>query len=706
MKKQNDKIRNRVKLYKELSDLKLSLLLFTQWSNADKRHTAMIVQSVMTRIEILALHRGRLAAIDDIKASRLAFTRWLCGRPLSGHVGCPILKNGLPKVIPKEIRLLIQDKTNIDLIKCVLSCLGATRFFKGGKPIDLKSITDVSNPKLPKDSEIILSLKKLGLVVGQDYPMEWKFQWIVTAGPNGPSISSCLKDLPKFNELFRSQVEVMLPELLVIIDKLLTWEKTFNLSSLLKLDKFKDDSLRKLSIKDDKEGKSRPFAIFDYWSQTLLSPLHDWAFQTLRKIPQDCTFNQVEGVSKILNQESKKYFYSYDLKSATDRFPIEFQERVLSLIFDKTYAEAWRDIMTRLPFRLKDVDSPVKFGAGQPLGAKSSWAVFTLCHHLVVMLASIRTNSDAHYIILGDDIVLRGHALATEYKRIMSDLGVSISEAKSHVSKDTFEFAKIWTHKGRNYSGFPIAGLAETLTKPLELAALFVFEAPAKGYLYNICPRSVSHFFSPIAIWSSFKPRQATYVADKVCWYFSFLSWLVTKDGGWTKFIAQSASIVISPSSANNLFSQVLKEKWAKQLDKTLQDFMDFGIELFTRIREIPPFKPVWDPKSWPGSLSATGIKFSPAANSLPIFAALSNEGDVVYSDYLQQKLEDEDSKLTLEEIDLLKLPPRPQLKGFEPVRAKENIRTISLISRGLNQDLKTKCRGIEADVYSLNQTS
>jgi len=60
-----------------------------------------------------------------------------------------------------------------------------------------------------------------------------------------------------------------------------------------------------------------------------------------------------------------------------------------------------------------------------------------------VHIAAIRTNSEPLYVILGDDIVLRGHALAAEYKRIMSDLGVDISETKSHVSKDTFEFAKI-----------------------------------------------------------------------------------------------------------------------------------------------------------------------------------------------------------------------------------------------------------------------
>lgn len=61
----------------------------------------------------------------------------------------------------------------------------------------------------------------------------------------------------------------------------------------------------------------------------------------------------------------------------------------------------------------------------------------------MVSIAAIRTSSDMDYVILGDDIVLRGYALAAEYKRIMNSLGVQISESKSHVSKDTFEFAKI-----------------------------------------------------------------------------------------------------------------------------------------------------------------------------------------------------------------------------------------------------------------------
>jgi hypothetical protein len=45
-------------------------------------------------------------------------------------------------------------------------------------------------------------------------------------------------------------------------------------------------------------------------------------------------------------------------------------------------------------------------------------------------------------MILGDDIVIHNDKVAKEYGRILQSLGVSISEAKTHVSKDTFEFAK------------------------------------------------------------------------------------------------------------------------------------------------------------------------------------------------------------------------------------------------------------------------
>lgn len=47
-----------------------------------------------------------------------------------------------------------------------------------------------------------------------------------------------------------------------------------------------------------------------------------------------------------------------------------------------------------------------------------------------------------NYILLGDDIVIRDNKVANKYITIMTRLGVDISVAKTHVSKDTYEFAK------------------------------------------------------------------------------------------------------------------------------------------------------------------------------------------------------------------------------------------------------------------------
>lgn len=49
---------------------------------------------------------------------------------------------------------------------------------------------------------------------------------------------------------------------------------------------------RKLSHFPDKEDKVRVIGILDYFSQSVLRPLHLYLFKVLRKIPQDCTFEQ------------------------------------------------------------------------------------------------------------------------------------------------------------------------------------------------------------------------------------------------------------------------------------------------------------------------------------------------------------------------------------------------------------------------------
>jgi hypothetical protein len=70
--------------------------------------------------------------------------------------------------------------------------------------------------------------------------------------------------------------------------------------------------------------------------------------------------------------------------------------------------------------------------------------MFSLTHHLVVAWAAylVGIPKFTDYILLGDDIVIKNDRVANKYITIMTRLGVDISMHKTHVSKDTYEFAK------------------------------------------------------------------------------------------------------------------------------------------------------------------------------------------------------------------------------------------------------------------------
>jgi hypothetical protein len=105
----------------------------------------------------------------------------------------------------------------------------------------------------------------------------------------------------------------------------------------------------------------------------------------------------------------------------------------------------------------------VQYETGQPMGAYTSWAVFTLCHHLLVQYAArkvFKTNKFfLDYKILGDDIVIYDERVASHYKELCSNLGVNISDDKSIVSQTTLEFAKRDFHNGIEFSPISIGSI-------------------------------------------------------------------------------------------------------------------------------------------------------------------------------------------------------------------------------------------------------
>jgi len=94
-------------------------------------------------------------------------------------------------------------------------------------------------------------------------------------------------------------------------------------------------------------------------------------------------------------------------------------------------AEVWGKIMGINPW-----SSPhgkyVKYRVGQPMGAKTSWAIFSLTHHTILrLLCRFHRVSRECYVIIGDDIVIANEAVANSYMALLDDFGVPYSKDKT-----------------------------------------------------------------------------------------------------------------------------------------------------------------------------------------------------------------------------------------------------------------------------------
>ncbi|AWL21855.1 RNA dependent RNA polymerase [Chenopodium quinoa mitovirus 1] len=214
-------------------------------------------------------------------------------------------------------------------------------------------------------------------------------------------------------------------------------------------------------------GKRRIFAICNYVKQMLLKPIHSWAMKILSSIPMDGTFNQVAPLLRLAKIK-RTHVYSFDLKSATDRWPLPIIYTCVASFFGETYASSV--VNSTLGLNTFRVDKPIvsrmseiAFRCGQPLGYYGSWSLFALSHHLVVWLAAdlaypSRETPFRDYAVLGDDVLIADTNVALEYKSLLSRLGVSISESKSIISETgAIEFAKKYWVKGMQVDLSPVS---------------------------------------------------------------------------------------------------------------------------------------------------------------------------------------------------------------------------------------------------------
>jgi hypothetical protein len=225
----------------------------------------------------------------------------------------------------------------------------------------------------------------------------------------------------------------------------------------------------KLALKHEAAGKIRVFAMVDPITQWTLKPFHIQLIKILSQFPWDGTKDQI-GVARKF---SKKYvgfpMYSFDISSATDRIPMEFYEAVLAPLWGDKIFQNWKSCLIDRSYMLRSrpkqrheetVVEFLKYGAGQPMGALSSWASLAVIHHFIVALAAshvgFANQSFRDYIILGDDIVIANKEVAESYLEIMRDIGVEINLSKSLVSSvGVMEFAKRVWYNGEIFSAIP-----------------------------------------------------------------------------------------------------------------------------------------------------------------------------------------------------------------------------------------------------------
>lgn len=395
----------------------------------------------------------------------------------------PFIKNvnGLPSVLGPKLGLLI-DKRDKGAIRMVLTILQVSYILKADVRPDLTPVTKPSTANQIQISLLNDFSKKFAKSIFTGPKLkDWDSLHLSTsAGPNGPAVWGSSLDMealnqnqiqylfglggPKFQEYFTKIYphRKLLRRITENISK-----KTFKILEPMALpEATRDHKLpctRRLTTVDSPEGKKRVIAIFDYWSQTVLKDVHDWAFAQLRTLKSDMTFNQ-GGFRKEMTHRIS--YFSFDLTAATDRFPITVQRNLLEVLIGKEKADSWEKLLIADDFTVSwDRPNKVKYGAGQPMGAYSSWAVFSMSHHLIVQYAASLNGFEPgkfeSYCLLGDDLVIADPMVALSYKDIIESLGVQISEQKSLVSFDTFEFAKRLVVNNEEMTPFPLAAVVE-----------------------------------------------------------------------------------------------------------------------------------------------------------------------------------------------------------------------------------------------------
>uniref|UniRef100_A0A1D1YT17 RNA-directed RNA polymerase n=1 Tax=Anthurium amnicola TaxID=1678845 RepID=A0A1D1YT17_9ARAE len=488
-----------------------------------------------------------------LKACTVLFQRAVAGIPVGGHslgVAVSVTGRGFPRIIPQDHRkrILNGDKS---LVRLWLSLFMIYRIIEVRARVNVDSILEVMKSRGPREAwdswvpvfvdmlgrqsrffrEDCSPLKfrregSLGSVVGVPRSMkivkpefENSFYPMISSGPSSvdgcTAMSNMFKDACSLSRSPLAEIVIDLSRLIgfPMIERGLIGASLVDPRTLQwPLYPGVDPSvgpIGRLSFKYE-PGKVRIFAMVDFWSQSLLRPIHRVLMRILGSLSVgdfriDGTMDQGSTFQYILDSRAPAY-WSFDLSAATDRFPVWAQKSMMKGLFGEEFSRLWTEVLVGRDYVFPAVRSgrakgkyssvltapygklvgsgppglgKLRYSVGQPMGAYSSWATFSLCHHALVQWASFRCTGRREwflrYGLLGDDVVIFDRVVAREYLKLCRKLGLDISLTKSlPQSKVSFEFAKRFGLEGCDVSPLSFREFAianQSLTAMVELAS-------------------------------------------------------------------------------------------------------------------------------------------------------------------------------------------------------------------------------------------
>jgi len=211
----------------------------------------------------------------------------------------------------------------------------------------------------------------------------------------------------------------------------------------------------RISILQEGGCKARVVAIPSAWNQFFFRPLHDQLMRNLALIEGD---GKQRGVSCVLNQnkgaialqhwmEKERSLWSFDLESATDRFPRRLQTAELVLMGMKQWTSPLDEISQGQWLAPPGPDGVLKgdswsYTVGQPMGLSGSFPLFHLSHHALLSRGAEKVKAESPaFLVLGDDVLISDRNLAAWYNETVQGMGITISKGKSYEGPDLQTFA-------------------------------------------------------------------------------------------------------------------------------------------------------------------------------------------------------------------------------------------------------------------------